>query len=140
MTGIKRNKLTSVLLIDDNEIDNYINRKILENCGVTDILTFESTITALKYLEQTTDIPQLILLDIDFPIMDGFEFLDEFAKLEIAQRPTIFILSATSYPEDIKKAQQKSSGFIEKCLTKEKLFAQLYSLAHYDHRFTTTVL
>src|SRR5665213_3365136 len=107
MTGIKRNKLTSVLLIDDNEIDNYINRKILENCGVTDILTFESTITALKYLEQTTDIPQLILLDIDFPIMDGFEFLDEFAKLEITQRPTIFILSATSYPEDIKKAQQK---------------------------------
>lgn len=130
MATTKLKNLNSVLLIDDNEIDNFISRKILENCGVTNILTFESTISALQYLEQATDIPGLILLDINFPLMDGFEFLDKFRKLEIAQHHIkIFILSVTSNPADINKAKEKCSGFIEKCLTKEKLFA---SLGSYD--------
>jgi len=130
-TTTMRKILNSVLLIDDNEIDNFLHRKILENCGVTNILTFESTPAALQYLENTTIIPQLILLDINFPIMNGFEFLDEFRKLEIAKYPTdTFILSASSNPADIKKAQQKCSGFIEKFLTKEKLFAQMTCLTH----------
>ncbi len=131
MAIIKQKKLNSVLLIDDNEIDNYINRKILENCGATNILTFESTVTALKYLAQTTDIPQLILLDINFPIMNGFEFLDEFRKLKIAEHPIdIIIVSAIVNQADIKKARQECSGFIEKCLTREKLVAQMTLLAH----------
>lgn len=140
MATTKLKNLNSVLLIDDNEIDNFISRKILENCGVTNILTFESAITALQYLEQTTAIPELILLDINFPIMDGFEFLDKLRKLEIAQHQlNTFILSATSNPDDINKAKEKCSGFIEKCLTKEKLFAALgsYDLAAaIDHHLT----
>lgn len=129
MAKTNRKNLNSALLIDDNEIDNFLHRKILENCGATNILTFESTITALEYLTLTTNIPQLILLDINFPIMNGFEFLDEFRKLEIAKYPIdIFILSATLNPAEIKEAQQKCSGFIEKFLTKEKLFAQMACL------------
>ena len=132
LTITKQKKINSVILIDDNEIDNFLHRKIMENYGATNITTFESPVNALEYLKQTTDIPQLILLDINFPIMDGFEFLDEFWKMEIAQHPfDIFILSATSNPADIEKAQQKCSGFIEKFLTKEKLLKQLDNLNLY---------
>ncbi|MES2397724.1 MAG: response regulator [Bacteroidota bacterium] len=125
MATARRKKLNSVLLIDDNEIDCFINRKILESVDVTDILVFESTITALEYLTQTKKIPELILLDINIPSMDGFKFIDEFRKLKIAQHSTdILILSAFISP-DIERIKEKCSGFIEKPLTKKKLFAEL---------------
>jgi two-component system chemotaxis response regulator CheY len=126
MVTTKRKKLNSVLLIEDNEIDSFIHKKILESCEVTNIRSFESPVTALEYLAQTKEIPELILLDNNLSFMDGFEFIDEFRKLEIAQHPIeIFILSAFIRKEDIEKVQEKCSGFIEKPLTKEKLFVEL---------------
>ena len=111
------------MLIDSNEIDNFINQKILENSGATNVLIFNQAISALQYLQQTTDAPQLILLDIRLPVVDGFEFLDRFSQLEIAKQSIdIFILSAFISPEDKQTAMQKTcAGFIEKPLTKEKL-------------------
>lgn len=84
------NKLKSVILIDNNDIDNFINQKILENIGVADILVFTKTSDALNYLKQTENIPQLILVDIYLPFMDGFEFLD---KLKELAKPNYFFLS-----------------------------------------------
>lgn len=126
VTTTTRKKLNSVILIDDNEIDNFINQKILEHSGITNVLAFENPVTALEHLTQTKQIPQLILLDNNLPFIGGFEFIDEFRKLEIAKHSIdIFILSAFIRQEDIEKAQKRCSGAIEKPLTKEKLFAQL---------------
>lgn len=120
-------KLKLILLIDDNEVDNFINQKILESWGATNILTFESTTDALDYLKQTVDAPQLILLDRYLPIMNGFEFIDKLGKLEIAKQPIdIFILSASNNPQDIKIAlEKKCTGYIEKPLTREKILKLL---------------
>jgi CheY-like chemotaxis protein len=118
-------KLKTVMLIDDNEIDNFINTKVLESCGADNILTFRSPTTALQHLTQTQEIPQLIFLDLRFPMMDGFDFLDKFAQLKLAQQPDIFILTCSVNPADIQMAQQKTSGYIDKPLTTEKLFQLL---------------
>lgn len=125
----KRKKPTSVWLIDDNDIDNFISRKVLEKCGLTNILTFTSTTTALQHLTQTKDFLQFILLDLVLPIMDGFEFLDELAKLKIARQPIVICVLTTSVnPADREKARQKNCAFIEKPLTADELFVNLTRL------------
>lgn len=120
-----RTKLESVLLIDDNEIDNFINRKVLENYGVKNILIFRSTIEGLNYLKKTKAPPQIILLEIYLPIMSGLEFLDMFKNLEIVRKPiNIFILSSSINPADNEIVRKNCSGFITKPFTIEKLFTQ----------------
>lgn len=130
MINIKNNRL--IILIDDNEVDNFITKKILESCGATNILIFESTTDALDYFKQTVDAPQLILLDRYLPMMNGFEFMDELEKLEIAKQPiNIFILSASINQQDIKMAlQKKCTGYIEKPLTTEKALELLDTISN----------
>ena len=85
-------KYYAVMLIDDNEIDNLINQKMIEASGITEhIYTHtgaRSAIEFLKNMEKLRDtgknvLPEMIFLDIDMPLMDGFQFLDEFEKLEL---------------------------------------------------------
>lgn len=121
--------LDSAVLIDDNEIDCFLQNQILKNCGIRHIRTFRSPVTALQYFKKANPMPDLILVDINFPLMDGFGFIEEFKKIKKDKFPLIFILSSSTYPPDILKAQEKCFGFIEKILTKEKLYAQLDKLA-----------
>lgn len=116
-------QITSIILIDDNEVDTFINQKILESFGVTDMLAFSSTTKALHHLKQTTHTPQLIFLDICLPLMNGFDFLNELGKMEIAKQPIdIYILTNSINPIDKETARRKKcAGFILKPLTIEKL-------------------
>lgn len=116
-------KSAPIILIDDNEIDNFINQKTFEGCGKNDILIFTNPTDALEHLEHTKDIPELIMLDIHFPIMDGFEFLDKFRALKISQQSIdIFILTNSLDPADREKAnERKCAAFIEKPLTAEAI-------------------
>lgn len=127
-------KIKSIMLIDDNEIDLLINQKIIKYSNFTGrIQTFNSAVQALNYLKLIEDInayhslfsPQIILLDIHMPIMNGFEFLDEFDKLQIFKEKTveIYMLSSSLNPDDIDKVNNNKnvSGLISKPLTADKL-------------------
>ena len=77
----------SILLVDDNDIDNLINRKMLEASGITEkIYVSTSAKSALEFLKNLNllddqkggHLPELLFLDIDMPLMDGYQFLDEY--------------------------------------------------------------
>src|SRR5689334_7914081 len=90
----------SVLLIDDNELDILVNNKIIENAGFAEgTASFNSAQDALNMFKSTevNALPDLIFLDIMMPVMDGFAFLDEFAKLsqEVKKKCKIIMLSTS---------------------------------------------
>ena len=112
-----------VMLVDDNELDNFINKKLLENEKFADtVLVHQSAQSALeeiKKLESTPEkLPQIIFLDIMMPHMDGFGFLEEINKLSdrIKKQSKIIMLSTTESFKDLNKANQ--SKYVFKFLNK----------------------
>jgi CheY-like chemotaxis protein len=113
----------SVMLVDDNEIDNIINEKIIEaNSFADEILVFQTGQDALEYLasnqEDRTKLPEIVFLDINMPIMDGFQFLEDFEKFSenVLDKCKIIMLSSSISPKDIDRAA--SSKYVKKYLNK----------------------
>lgn len=112
----------TALLIDNNLIDLFVNRKILECSGFTHIHCARNGNEALIYLKESAIKCSNIFVNIYLPLMDGFEFADKFNELVLNQKHgEIVILSASIDPLDIEKAEQRNIKFIEKPLSIEKL-------------------
>lgn len=111
-----------VLLVDGNDIDLFINQKVLELLGITNVTAFSNADEALVFLNQTTITYRLILIDIYLPTMDGFEFINAFKKLNLQNKhQEICLLSATINPTQIQQSINYQIKFIEKPLSVEKL-------------------
>jgi CheY-like chemotaxis protein len=84
-----KKEVNSVMLIDDNKIDNFFHERILKKCiDVNEVIVNENGSKALEYILQGAR-PDIIFLDINMPVMGGREFLEEFVKLK-KEYPTTY--------------------------------------------------
>ncbi|UXE65115.1 MAG: response regulator [Chryseotalea sp. WA131a] len=109
-------KYKTVMLIDDNEIDNLINQKMIEAAAVAEnIYTHTGAKSAIEFLKNMEKmdvadkvLPDIIFLDIDMPLMDGFQFLDEFEKLTklTKKKSRIVMLTSSINPQDFSRSKK----------------------------------
>jgi CheY-like chemotaxis protein len=119
--------IDTVLLIDDDEINNMICTKIIsKNDFATNVVACSSARQGLKYLQDALadgaiPLPTVIFLDINMPVMNGWDFLDQYKQLSgLADKGIVLImLSSSSSANDLSRAQgyPQVSDYITKPLT-----------------------
>lgn len=118
------------MLVDDDPDDNYIHQLVIDEWGHCDaVRVAENGTGALAYLSDTeaSDYirPEVILLDINMPGMNGFEFLDEYHKLddELKSHVVVMMLTTSLSPVDAQRAGRfdEVTGYRNKPLTKVML-------------------
>jgi CheY-like chemotaxis protein len=118
-----------IFLVDDDPINNLINRRLLGKTGISDqIIEFlgaEEALEQIKLLNEKDSL--LIFLDINMPVLNGWEFLDMYIELFSHRNDKIIILSSSIDYQDRQKAMEYPivSGFLEKPLSLEKISLQM---------------
>lgn len=132
-------KLSGILLIDDDDTTNFLNQRLLDRMEVSDnIRTFVNGKQAFDYLYNVSNHnyeegnkdyfqPELIFLDINMPVMDGFEMLSLYERLnsEFRKRIVMAVLTTSTHPQDIENSKKYPAEYITKPLTAEKVKALL---------------
>ncbi|REH01821.1 response regulator [Flavobacterium aquicola] len=123
-----------VLLVDDNDIDNYVTNHIVKKSKIAEKISIKnSAVKALEFLETIKDnseeFPDMIFLDISMPIMNGFGFLDELIKFPLVagNHCSVVMLTSSSDQNDIDRALQYS--VVKNYLTKPLKLEMLESLS-----------
>lgn len=127
-------KLNCILLVDDYEADNYFNNYILKEAEVCNHIQIAlNGEEALEYLNKSSENdqnglhpkPELIFLDINMPRMNGFEFLEEYQKLDESLKSSIIIIMLTTSlnPDERARALQieEVKEFMNKPLSPETI-------------------
>lgn len=130
-----------ILLVDDDRASNFLNTRLIESvAGDLAIVSVLSAAEALKYFEGRQrftkhDDRVVVMLDINMPSMDGFEFLESLKTENFDYTGiTFFILSSSANIRDIKKAKSyKVDGYITKPLSREKVQSILNDLDDYHN-------
>jgi CheY-like chemotaxis protein len=122
-------KINSILLIEDDPISNFLSDTIIRKLNLAEEINIKGNgESALKFLEEShvnnKPFPQVIMLDINMPIMDGFEFLEKLETLPYydKNKTLIIILSNLLSEKDIRILNQITAlTYLSKPLNKEKL-------------------
>lgn len=118
----------NLLVIDDDDINIFIIKKIVEKTGFEINMVAKSNgLQAIDYIKETIaehkPLPHLVLIDINMPVMNGWEFVEAYQTLNIEEIVDLYILSSSVYENDIEKTKsyQSVKGFISKPLSIERL-------------------
>jgi CheY-like chemotaxis protein len=125
-------KIKNLLIVDDDAVSSYLIESTIEDMGIADkVVKAYNGLQALQFLEANFGALNasnqefsslLILLDLNMPVMNGFEFLEQFSTqyASIKDKVAICVLSSSSAPRDLLKARQYNvAGYIAKPLSEE---------------------
>lgn len=123
-------KIGNLWIIDDDPMASFYIKRLAELGELANIITiFDKARGAMDYLnhhkQSQEQLPDLILLDIYMPLMDGWAFLDAFAKIQyqLIKSIDIFIISSSDHLKDINRARSipEVKAFLQKPVTLEVL-------------------
>ena len=129
--------IDTLYLVDDDDTYQFIVERTLASFDlVKSIKIFSNGKLAIDFLEAAIDnpdqVPDIILLDLTMPVMDGWQFLENYLLLKprIGKKITIYVVSSSIDPTDMERAKAISevTDYIVKPLSKEKLISMLSSL------------
>lgn len=110
-------KVNCIMLIDDNESDNLYHQHVIKkNNSAETVIIRESGEEALEYLksakEQGNPNPDIIFLDINMPGMNGWQFLEEYNRLEKSAQGKVIVIMLTAFdrPEEKNKAREQGAS------------------------------
>ncbi len=129
-----KHKYKYAMLLDDNELDNFINQNTIEaNNFASKVYISSGSVSALEFLSnlalsasETVDIfPEIIFIDINMPMVNGFQFIENLIKRLPEKIPALklVVLTSSDDPNDRLKASEiyKDIKFLNKPLTQDML-------------------
>ena len=123
-------KIKLTYLIDDDEIYIFTAKKLINKTDFSEEVKFfyngKEALEAIKSkLYNEEELPEVILLDLNMPIMDGWQFLDEFIRIKTKKTIKVYIVSSSVNPVDIERAKTYNmvSNYIVKPISREKLYS-----------------
>lgn len=111
-------KMKHILLVDDNKSTNFFNKRIIEKIGLAEkISVAENGAEALSYFDynnEDTIKPELVFLDINMPILNGMEFLDNYNRLNYENKAAVVMMIGTPLLSDDRKKIETYEFVVEK--------------------------
>jgi CheY-like chemotaxis protein len=114
-------KFRCILIIDDDEVSNYLTEITIKAEGLAErietALNGEEGLLKIKSLEKNGryEKPDLILLDISMPVLDGFGFLQKYNELKLENKPEVVMLTSSNNPKDILRVKEFNiKGYLNK--------------------------
>ena len=130
----------NIMLVDDDKIFNFLSEKTITSLGLANEIHFAlNGRQALELLEEykkgNVQRPDIIFLDLNMPIMNGYEFIEAFALMDLPDKSsiTIVVLTSSADPNDLARAKELGiKYYFNKPLTREEIKKMIGQEFSYD--------